>query len=95
MPVIFDKTPGSINIARAKAHAERIGGPMKIRMLVTHQTARDGTHVITYEAGQVYEVDESTGKRWIGKGMAEDDKMIVGPAEVKAPDKPKKEKAKK
>ncbi len=58
---------------------------MRIRMLHRHVSGVDGgTKVMTFEAGQVYDVEQAIALSFIKYGHAIEDKMVEAAPETKA-----------
>jgi hypothetical protein len=57
---------------------------MKVRMLALGLGSPDGIQVITYKAGEKYDMPTPLANMFIGMGKAIEDKDMGGPPEVKA-----------
>ena len=81
MPIELDKKPGGANgltARQAPETPEGQGPKLRIRILRAINS-RYGA----YKAGEVVEVEISVARSWIGFGIAEQEKMLSGPPEVK------------
>lgn len=90
MPIEYDDRPGSAN-RQQRTKDGQLPGPikqpgenspittMRIRLL---QPVKCRLGI--YQQGQVVDLPEDTARSWIGFGLAEQDKMLAGPPEIKA-----------
>lgn len=57
---------------------------MKVRMIADKYASEDGINVKLYEVGKAYDVPADLAEKWLKTHLAEEDKMLPGPAETKA-----------